>query len=228
MTNGTLDTTNIPVGARQLNFVGRRPVNSGDKVSGWKRTAILETLSYWIDESNTPLFSHEPTVNDLKQRTISNCYMISAVSGLVEISPEFLKSCIRDNEDGTVTVRLYDKKQNPPDKQIMENLKNKDYSKEIIQPATKEERADALINSLYKVYELLHPSKPDAVQGGEDDFEGVELDDAKINYTGLEPAVYRRIDKLLDSVLRCHDINLARKDTAHCGMARTFWYASPV
>ena len=55
------------------------------------------------------MFAHEPTVNDLKQRLVSNCYMMASTAGLVEFSPEILKSCIVDEGD-SVVVRLYERR----------------------------------------------------------------------------------------------------------------------
>ncbi|MBR5579494.1 MAG: hypothetical protein IKW28_10935, partial [Lachnospiraceae bacterium] len=74
---------------------------------GRRRNAFINKMWYWSDQKDTPLFSHEPTINDLKQRLVSNCYMVAGVAGLVHINPELLKQCIKDNGDGTVTVRLY-------------------------------------------------------------------------------------------------------------------------
>ena len=67
-------------------------------------------MAHWCNQSNTPLFSHEPIVNDVKQRLVSNCYMLAGVTEVINVSPALLKSCLKDNGDGTVTVRLFDKK----------------------------------------------------------------------------------------------------------------------
>ena len=104
MTNGSLI---IPEDARRLNFVGEKPKEAGRVRGGANRTEVLRAFTHWSAQEDTPLFSHEPTVNDLKQRFVSNCYMVAATAGVVNISPYLLKSCLRDNGDGTVTVRLY-------------------------------------------------------------------------------------------------------------------------
>ena len=39
---------------------------------------------------------------------MSNCYMVAGTTGLVHVDPPQLKNCIRDNGDGTVTVRLFE------------------------------------------------------------------------------------------------------------------------
>lgn len=104
MTNGTL----IPPDPEDiLDYSKMRPEEKGATFSVATRNAFIRKLSYWSDQRDTPLFSHEPTVNDLKQRLVSNCYMVASTAGLVNLDPELLKECIRDNMDGTVTVRLF-------------------------------------------------------------------------------------------------------------------------
>ncbi|MCR5425835.1 MAG: hypothetical protein K6E81_03290 [Lachnospiraceae bacterium] len=78
-----------------------------DKRRGKKRTALIRFFSHWKDQREEPLFSHEPTVNDLKQRLVSNCYMMAATATLAEMDPQMIKDCLKDNGNGTVTVRLY-------------------------------------------------------------------------------------------------------------------------
>ena len=106
MTNGTLDAPNpetLPIlEDNQLEEVGN--------LDGKKRTKLYNGAKYFSNQKDTPLFSHEPVVNDLKQRMVSNCFMMAATAAIINISPDLLKSCLKDNGDGTVTVRIYDKK----------------------------------------------------------------------------------------------------------------------
>lgn len=109
MTNGTLEIPEEHVDTRVEDYTDRCPAEVGTIERGSFRNALIRGLTYWSDQKETPLFSHDPTVNDLKQRTVSNCYMVAATAGLVNVDPALLKRCIRDNQDGTVTVRLYNK-----------------------------------------------------------------------------------------------------------------------
>ena len=106
MTNGTLV---VPEGAEILDCRNKRPEESGTGGRGSTRNALIRKLTYWSDQKDTPLFAHEPTVNDLKQRLVSNCYMMASTAGLVEFSPEILKGCIVDEGD-SVVVRLYERR----------------------------------------------------------------------------------------------------------------------
>ena len=105
MTNGTLD---VPADARILDFTERKLEETGVDGAGSTRNAMIRDVMHWSDQKDTPLFSHEPVTNDLKQRLVSNCYMVAGTTGLVHVDPQRLKNCIRDNGDGTVTVRLFE------------------------------------------------------------------------------------------------------------------------
>lgn len=105
MTNGTLV---IPPGAEIKDFTNKRPKETGKNIYGGStRNSLIRKVSYWSNQKDTPLFAHEPTINDLKQRLVSNCYMMAATAGLVEFSPKLLKDCIVDEGD-SVVVRLYE------------------------------------------------------------------------------------------------------------------------
>lgn len=76
-----------------------------------------------------PLFSGEPRIEDIKQKITGDCYFLSALGAIVYSHPEIIKNSIKDNQDGTVTVRFYDTNSEHPkpcyytiDKRIPDNL----------------------------------------------------------------------------------------------------------
>lgn len=153
MTNGTLV---IPEGAEILDFRNKRPEETGTGQSGATRNALIRKLTYWSDQKDTPLFAHEPTVNDLKQRLVSNCYMMASVAGLVEFSPEILKSCIVDEGD-SVVVRLYERR-------VVEKAKKQPEEETSVEELTEGElQEDQLGKDLLDGFEVV------------DDFEETEL-----------------------------------------------------
>ncbi len=107
MTNGTLKVDNEV--KEDVKVHEDYMLEEVGNVKGKKRTKLYNGVKYMSNQENTPLFSHEPVVNDLKQRMVSNCFMMAATAGIINISPDLIKSCLRDNGDGTVTVRLYNK-----------------------------------------------------------------------------------------------------------------------
>jgi hypothetical protein len=63
------------------------------------------------DES---LFPHEPSINDIRQGGLGDCYLLAVLASLVNVNPQFVKDCMRDNGDGTVTARFYKQVRQPP------------------------------------------------------------------------------------------------------------------
>ncbi|MBR4981855.1 MAG: hypothetical protein IKY94_04780, partial [Lachnospiraceae bacterium] len=59
------------------------------------------------DYRNMPLFPHDPSPSDIKQGYIGDCYMVSVLANIAKTNPDKIKEAIRDNGDGTVTVRLF-------------------------------------------------------------------------------------------------------------------------
>ncbi|MGN0412372.1 MAG: C2 family cysteine protease [Lachnospiraceae bacterium] len=103
MTNGTLGAHEVK---GEYNYVDKFMNERGD-VPGRNRSGLIRFFSEWSYQKDAPLFAHEPTINDLKQRLVSNCYMLASVTGLINLDPSVIKECIWDNGDGTVTVRIH-------------------------------------------------------------------------------------------------------------------------
>ncbi len=63
-----------------------------------------------VEESNIkniPLFLHTPNINDVRQSSIGDCWLVSAISSVVKSDPEYIRSMFHDLGDGNVLVRLY-------------------------------------------------------------------------------------------------------------------------
>ena len=92
-TNGCLDTK------RDIHKAGEHEKNPKAR-----------TLTVWTNVEKQSLFPHEPSIHDIQQRTVQDCYMMSSLAAIAHFTPEYIKQSMRDNGDGTVTVRFYDEK----------------------------------------------------------------------------------------------------------------------
>ncbi len=57
---------------------------------------------------NEPLFAHDPMLKDIHQGALGDCYFLAALASIVSKNPETIKEMMKDNGNGTVTVRFYD------------------------------------------------------------------------------------------------------------------------
>lgn len=107
-----------------------RPWQQGEglQVDGITKPPKLkdEQRQEYADRKKDVLFPHEPTVNDIHQRGLGDCYLQGGIASLVLNNPQVLKDGIRDNRDGTVTVRFYKKKEELSDDEVNQLGKRKE------------------------------------------------------------------------------------------------------
>ncbi len=89
--------------------------NSNQSVStellGQKINDPATTSSSYVYKSfnNNPLFSSSgPSMDDVKQGQIGDCYFLATLAGAADVSPETIRSMITDLGDGTYAVRFVD------------------------------------------------------------------------------------------------------------------------
>lgn len=104
MTNGSLKVPENP----EYHI---RALDPDVKTSGKnaKKNVVNETYKY-IRKDNLPLFPHEPSPDDIMQGSIGDCWLVSTLSAICVNNPQAIRDMIKDNMDGTVTVRLYAEK----------------------------------------------------------------------------------------------------------------------
>ena len=62
--------------------------------------------------ADAPIFPHEPRMTDVSQHYSGECYLYAGLQNIARLYPQKIKEMIKDNGDGTATVRLYGKKYN--------------------------------------------------------------------------------------------------------------------
>lgn len=92
----------------------------------------LGSIAFYRNAKDEQLFPHEPSANDVCQRGLGDCYLQAALSSLAMSDPQLLKSSMKDNGDGTVTVRFfkkgYDTEEELP-KEVRDAIHNTDVQK---------------------------------------------------------------------------------------------------
>ena len=68
---------------------------------------VYDLDSAELDMRDAPIFPHEPRMTDLEQRDNGCCYMYSGLSEVARLYPQKIKDMIKDNGDGTATVRFF-------------------------------------------------------------------------------------------------------------------------
>lgn len=92
---------------RVINSVGKNFSIADQEMGGVAR--FVQNLGIGSSWKDTPLFPHEPNMNDVRQGMLGDCFYMAALQNVVRLNPDFIKEAMRDNQDGTVTVRLYSK-----------------------------------------------------------------------------------------------------------------------
>lgn len=68
----------------------------------------VEHTFYWNDKINVNLYPFgEPLPTDVNQHQIGNCSVLSAFAAIVYMYPEYIKSIVHENADGTYSVDMF-------------------------------------------------------------------------------------------------------------------------
>ncbi len=101
--NGQLQ---IPEGAVVEHRIGNSIIaQAAEQVDGGKKE--MRDIKEFKDMRDAVLFPHDPCIDDIQQGGLGDCYLLAGLASIVQTHPEKIKECIRDNGDGTVTVRFF-------------------------------------------------------------------------------------------------------------------------
>ncbi|MBQ0037629.1 MAG: hypothetical protein KBS74_03055 [Clostridiales bacterium] len=73
-------------------------------------TKVGDFFSGSVSAKDIPIFPHEPRMNDIKQMLLGDCYALAGLQDMARLYPQKIKDMIKDNGDGTATVRFFEKR----------------------------------------------------------------------------------------------------------------------
>ena len=109
-------------------------------------------------KTDKPLFEKEPCIEDVKQGAIGDCFLMAGLGSMVSKDPGVIKRSILDNGDGTITVRLFDKKGDEKEPEFEEKFIT--FEKSVLQSDEGDHAKDSLwVQMLEKAYAIHGASK---------------------------------------------------------------------
>jgi len=88
--------------------VGEKKSTLGEPLKLAQKELVKPTSEKFV-KTDKPLFDSTPSIKDIKQGAIGDCYLIAGIYSMTNKDPQAIKNMIKDNGDGTVTVKLFDK-----------------------------------------------------------------------------------------------------------------------
>ena len=78
--------------------------------------ANIKARSHVPLDVRAPIFPHPPSPRDIKQGAMGDCFFLAGLASIVDKDPDAVTKMIRDNGNGTVTVRIFDVEGTAPNK----------------------------------------------------------------------------------------------------------------
>ncbi len=89
----------------RVNAVGKAPKLTEKALSEKDEDAGFQ-MNY-RDARFEPLFRFSPKPSDVMQGSLGDCYFVASLAAIAAQNPSIIRNAMRDNRDGTVTVRLF-------------------------------------------------------------------------------------------------------------------------
>ena len=83
------------------------------RVNAAGREPVLDDENAHFSQVKYNLFAEGPRADDVKQGNLGDCYFLAALSAIAAQDPSMIRNAMRDNKDGTVTVRFYNEALEP-------------------------------------------------------------------------------------------------------------------
>ena len=94
----------------------------------------------FVPKTDEPLFRNGPKPEDVRQGQLGDCYFLSSLAAIASQNPAVIREAMRDNRDGTVTVRFYNSFKEPVYVTVDKSVPQ--LGKTVTDPNTGEKRMD--------------------------------------------------------------------------------------
>lgn len=81
-------------------------VEDDDIALGRRKIPGISLIREYRDCTDMPLFTHRPNIKDVEQGYLGDCYLLAGLISVVDRDAEEIMNIMRDNGNGTVTVRF--------------------------------------------------------------------------------------------------------------------------
>ncbi len=107
----TLDQEILIFNNNELKFLNQKLNSITSEDDGIKLDSLNKKTSFIKQctrlKPNAFIFPHIPCIEDIKQTHLGDCYFLAALMSIVKNEPKDIMNMMRDNLNGTATVRLY-------------------------------------------------------------------------------------------------------------------------
>ncbi len=95
----------------RVNAAGKEPALTGEVLS--MRAEAAGYQKSFMDVRFQPLFRFSPKPQDVMQGSLGDCYFVASLPTIAAQNPSLIRDAMKDNRDGTVTVRLFTENREP-------------------------------------------------------------------------------------------------------------------
>lgn len=204
---GTLD---VPPAAQEtedgrkihrVNAVGKNPALTGRVLAMRARNAGYQTN--FLDKRFDPLFRSGPKPSDVMQGALGDCYFVASLASIAAQNPSLIRSAMKDNRDGTVTVRLFNEQREPVyvtvDKSVPRMNGNDPYAQNNGGSLWVQIMEKAFVQSGLHIRGGLAKAEAGTLQSKYGDIESGHEWEAISMLTGSDPGLFSEASRLVDT-----------------------------
>ena len=185
----------------RVNAVGKNPALSAKVLAARARNAGFQTD--FLDKRFDPLFRSGPKPSDVMQGSLGDCYFVASLASIAAQNPSLIRSAMKDNRNGTVTVRLFNEKREPVfvtvDKSVPRMNGNDPYAQNNGDSLWVQIMEKAFVQSGLHIRGGLAKAEAGTLQSKYDDIESGHEWEAISMLTGTDPGLFSEASRIVDT-----------------------------